>query len=80
MTSSSLVYVSILAVIGTGIATIMFNRLIQLSTPVFSSSVTYLIPVVAITWGILDGEKISFLQFFSGLVILLGVYLANKAK
>ncbi len=78
--TSSLVYVSILAVVGTGIATIMFNRLIQLSTPVFSSSVTYLIPVVAITWGILDGEKISFLQFFSGLVILVGVYLANKAK
>lgn len=80
VTASSLVYVSILAVVGTGIATIMFNRLIQLSTPVFSSSVTYLIPVVAITWGILDGEKISFLQFFSGFVILAGVYLANKAK
>ena len=80
VTASSLVYVSILAVVGTGIATIMFNRLIQLSTPVFSSSVTYLIPVVAITWGILDGEKISFLQFFSGLIILVGVYLANKAK
>ena len=80
VTTSSLVYVSILAVVGTGIATIMFNRLIQLSTPVFSSSVTYLIPIVAITWGILDGEKISFLQFFSGLVILVGVYLANKAK
>jgi drug/metabolite transporter (DMT)-like permease len=80
VTTSSLVYVSILAVVGTGIATIMFNRLIQLSTPVFSSSVTYLIPVVAITWGILDGEKISFMQFFSGFVILVGVYLANKAK
>ncbi|MDO9138558.1 MAG: DMT family transporter [Lutibacter sp.] len=80
VTTSSLVYVSILAVVGTGIATIMFNRLIQLSTPVFSSSVTYLIPIVAITWGILDGEKISFLQFFSGLIILVGVYLANKAK
>lgn len=80
VTTSSLVYVSILAVVGTGIATVMFNRLIQLSTPVFSSSVTYLIPIVAITWGILDGEKISFLQFFSGLVILVGVYLANKAK
>lgn len=80
VTTSSLVYVSILAVVGTGIATIMFNRLIQLSTPVFSSSVTYLIPIVAITWGILDGEKISFLQFFSGLVILVGVYLANRAK
>ena len=80
VTTSSLVYVSILAVVGTGIATIMFNRLIQLSTPVFSSSVTYLIPVVAITWGILDGEIISFLQFFSGFVILVGVYLANKNK
>ena len=80
ITTSSLVYVSILAVVGTGIATIMFNRLIQLSTPVFSASVTYLIPVVAITLGILDGEKISFLQFFSGFVILVGVYLANKAK
>lgn len=80
ITIPSIVYVSILAVVGTGIATIMFNRLIQLSTPVFSSSVTYLIPVVAITWGILDGEKVSILQFFSGFVILLGVYLANKAK
>lgn len=80
VTTSSLIYVSILAIVGTGIATIMFNLLIQLSTPVFSSSVTYLIPVVAITWGILDGEKISFLQFFSGFVILVGVYLANKAK
>lgn len=80
ITTNALVYVSILAVVGTGIATIMFNRLIQLSTPVFSSSVTYLIPVVAITWGILDGEKISFLQFFAGFVILIGVYLANKAK
>jgi drug/metabolite transporter (DMT)-like permease len=80
ISAPSLVYVSILAVAGTGIATIIFNRLIQLSTPVFSSSVTYLIPIVAITWGILDGEKISFLQFFSGFVILVGVYLANKAK
>lgn len=80
ISAPSLMYVSILAVAGTGIATIIFNRLIQLSTPVFSSSVTYLIPIVAITWGILDGEKISFLQLFSGFVILVGVYLANKAK
>lgn len=80
ISAPSLMYVSILAVAGTGIATIIFNRLIQLSTPVFSSSVTYLIPIVAITWGILDGERISFLQFFSGFVILVGVYLANKAK
>ena len=73
-------YITILAVFGTGLAKIMFNRLIQISTPIFSSSVTYLIPIVAISWGIMDGEKISFLQFLSGIIILLGVYLVNKSK
>lgn len=73
-------YIAILAVFGTGLAKIMFNRLIQISTPIFSSSVTYLIPIVAISWGILDGENISFLQFLSGIIILLGVYLVNKSK
>lgn len=75
-----LMYLAILAIIGTGLAKIMFNRLIQISTPIFSSSVTYLIPIVAITWGVLDGEKITLLQFISGLIILLGVYMVNKAK
>lgn len=75
-----LMYLAILAIIGTGLAKIMFNRLIQISTPIFSSSVTYLIPIVAITWGVLDGEKVTFVQFISGLVILLGVYMVNKAK
>ena len=73
-------YITVLAVIGTGLAKIMFNKLIQISTPIFSSSVTYLIPIVAITWGILDGEKISAIQFFSAFIILLGVYLVNKSK
>ncbi|MDV7186272.1 DMT family transporter [Lutibacter sp. TH_r2] len=77
---NGLMYIAILAIIGTGLAKIMFNRLIQISTPIFSSSVTYLIPIVAITWGVLDGEKVTLLQFFSGLIILLGVYMVNKAK
>lgn len=73
-------YVSILAIFGTALAKVLFNKLIQISTPIFSSSVTYLIPVVAITWGILDGEKITLIQFLAGFVILFGVYLANKTK
>ncbi|MFZ2432654.1 MAG: hypothetical protein WAW57_16055 [Lutibacter sp.] len=52
---------------------IMHNRLVQISSLVFSLSVTYLIPIIAIFWGLLDGEKISFLQFFSGFVILVGI-------
>ena len=78
--TSSLMYISILAIMGTGLSKIIYNKLIQISTPVFSSSVTYLIPVVAIFWGILDGEKITFMQFFAGFIILLGVYLVNKTK
>ena len=77
---NSLFYIAVLAFFGTAVAKIMFNHLIQISTPIFSSSVTYLIPIVAITWGVLDGEKISFIQFFAGFIILFGVYLVNKAK
>ncbi len=73
-------YIVVLAVLGTGVAKILFNKLIQISTPVFSSSVTYLIPVVAVMWGVIDGEKLSALQFMAGGVILLGVWLVNKAK
>jgi drug/metabolite transporter (DMT)-like permease len=79
-TSSSIIYISILAVFGTGLAKILYNQLIQMSTPVFSSSVTYLIPIVAIGWGVLDGENITFYQVVSGFIILLGVYMVNKAK
>jgi len=79
-TKTSMFYLAILAVFGTGLAKIMFNRLIQISTPIFSSSVTYLIPIVAITWGVLDGEKISLFQVISGAIIMFGVYLVNKSK
>jgi drug/metabolite transporter (DMT)-like permease len=79
-TRQPILFICLLAVVGTGLAKIMFNRLIQISTPIFSSSVTYLIPVVAISWGIWDGERLSLLQIISGLVILLGVYLVNKSK
>ena len=77
---TSILYLIILSVFGTGIAKIMFNRLIQISNPIFSSSVTYLIPIVAISWGIFDGEKITLVQFSSGFIILLGVYLVNRSK
>lgn len=77
---SSLLYLVILAVFGTALAKTLFNKLVQISSPIFSSSVTYLIPIVAIFWGVLDGEKITLLQILSGLIIILGVYLANKSK
>jgi drug/metabolite transporter (DMT)-like permease len=76
----SLLYVVILAVFGTGVAKVLYTKLVQISTPVFASSVTYLMPLVAILWGSLDGEKLSILQLFAGLLIMAGVYLVNRAK
>ena len=75
---SSLGYLVILALLGTCVAKVMFNRLIQISTPVFSVSVTYLIPVVGVLWGLLDGERFLLTQLLAALVILVGVYLVNK--
>lgn len=77
---SSLLYLILLSVFGTAMAKTLFNKLIQISSPIFSSSVTYLIPVVAIFWGVLDGEKIQISQFLAGTLILVGVYLTNKGK
>ncbi|MEM7379658.1 MAG: DMT family transporter, partial [Bacteroidota bacterium] len=69
-----------LAILGTGLANVLFNKLIKISSPVYAASVTYLIPLVAILWGLWDGEIISWVQLFGGIVILLGVYLVNKKK
>lgn len=79
-TTSALGYITILSVVGTGIAKVMFNKMVHLSSPIFASSVTYLIPIVAVMWGIIDGEKLSLIQLLAGGVILFGVWLVNKAK
>lgn len=76
----ALMYIIILAVFGTALAKILFFRLVQMSTPVFASSVTYIMPIVALIWGVLDGESFSFIQFLASLLILVGVYLANKKR
>ncbi len=71
-------YIMILGVIGTGLANIIFFKLIQISSPVFATSVTYLIPVVAFSWGFADGESLTNSQILGAFVILIGVYLSSK--
>lgn len=77
---TALGYITLLAVFGTGIAKIFYNKMVHLSTPIFASSVTYLIPIVAVFWGILDGEQLSLIQLVAGIIILFGVYLVNKKR
>ena len=74
----SIGYIVILGVVGTGIANILFFKLIQMSSPVFATSVTYLIPVVAFFWGLVDNEMLTPVQFLGALIILGGVYLSSK--
>ncbi len=72
-------YVLILSLFGTAAAKVMFNKLVQISDPVFASSVTYLMPVVSVTWGLLDGETFTILQFIATAVIISGVYIGNSS-
>lgn len=76
----SIGYISILAIVGSALSVIAYNVLIKNSGTVFASSCTYLIPVVAIGWGILDGEKVNFYQILSIIIIILSVYLINKPQ
>ncbi|MCT4623749.1 MAG: DMT family transporter [Schleiferiaceae bacterium] len=76
-------YIAILGILGTSIAVILFNYLIKISSPIFSASVTYFIPIIAIAWGWFDGEQIGVTTVAGVILILFGVYLVNfkrKAK
>lgn len=68
----------ILSIVGTVFAKILFNKFVQIASPVFASSVTYTLPIVALFWGLLDDEVFTLNQLFATVIILTGVYLANK--
>lgn len=78
VSQASLGYIAILAVIGTALASILFFWLTQQTDALFASTVTYLIPIVAIIWGLMDGEVFGVYHIIGMLLILGGVYLAGK--
>ena len=73
-------YISILAVFSTAVGLVLFNKLIHMSTTLFASSSTYLIPIVALMWGVLDGETIHLWHYVGMVIILIGVFIVNRAK
>ena len=75
---AALGYISILSLFGTVIATVLFFKLVQLTDAVFSSMVSYLIPVVAIMWGAVVGEPITIYHLIGMVLILSGVYISRK--
>ncbi len=76
----SLLSVAVLGMAGTGVALFLFNTMVKISSAVFSSSVTYLIPIFAIFWGIIDNETIKFQHIVGLTIIITGIILINRKK
>lgn len=73
-------FVSLLSVFGTGLAMMLNYRLLSISSPLFASTVTLLMPVVAIMWGLIDGESLTVLQLIGALIILAGLIFLRQQK
>lgn len=73
-------FVSMLSVFGTGLAMMLHYRLMYVSNALFASTVTLLMPIVAVVWGIVDGENFTFLQAIGGAIILAGLIFLRRKK
>lgn len=71
---------SVLGILGTALASVLFYLLVKKAGGLFASLVTYGIPFIAILWGVYYGEKVTGMQVIALSVILLGVYLANRPE
>jgi drug/metabolite transporter (DMT)-like permease len=69
-----------LGIIGTAAAMLLMNSLIRKASTIFASSVTYIIPIFAIMWGFIDGEKITFHHIGNMGIVLVGVYIINRKR
>ena len=75
---TNFLFINILGIVGTGFAVWFFNLLIKRTSSVFASSVTYLIPIVAIFWGVFDGEIFTIYHGLLSGLILMGIYLIKS--
>ena len=73
-------YLIILGAICTSLAIVIFNYLIKETSALFASSTTYLIPVFAIMWGIIDSEHIYSHEILGIIIILIGVFIMNYKR
>jgi drug/metabolite transporter (DMT)-like permease len=71
-------FIVLLGCMSTSIANALFAKLVKLSNPLFASSVTYIMPIVSVMWGLLDGEQLALGHFIGMAFIIGGVWLANR--
>jgi drug/metabolite transporter (DMT)-like permease len=71
-------FVALLGFMSTAVAVSIFNKMVKMTTPLFASTVTYIMPIVSVMWGVIDGEELMVTHFVGMALILCGVYLANR--
>ena len=76
----SLLALIILSLIGTFLANILFFKLVQITDAIFSTTVSFLIPFVALFWGFIDGERITIWHFLALIMILFGIYMIKYSS
>ncbi len=76
----SLTAIIILSLFGTAIALSIYAKLIMMTTPIFASSVTYVVPIVAVLFGLLDNEHLTYWHLAGMIMIIIGVYITNRAS
>ncbi len=77
---NSLAALATLSLIGTFLANILFFKLIQITEAIFSSTVSFIIPFVALIWAYVDGEYLSIFHFVALMLILAGIFMVKYAK
>jgi len=75
---SSFLALLVLSIFGTVVANLMFYKMTQETNPIFASSITYTLPIVALFWGVFDGESFYFWYVLGMLLILVGVFITSK--
>ena len=76
----SLFYIGFLGVIGTALALVLFNFLIKRTDALYASSVTFLMPIVAMFWGFMDNEQLGLTHVMGFILVLVGVFMTNRFK
>lgn len=78
--TESIGYLGFLSVFGTAVAMALYYKLIQNTSAVFASSVSYVLPIIAVIWGVLDGERFTYWYLLGAVLIAIGVYLIRERK
>lgn len=76
----SFFFIFLLAALGTALCTVIFYRLVQWTDAIVAASVTYLMPIIALAWGVILSENINLWQVLGMAIVLVGVYLVNRKE